>query len=48
MRATTLEINWHKKQAIHALDATQFEEKQNALRIATGGVDYMVRLWVIR
>lgn len=47
MRASTLEIVWHKKEAIHAFDTTLFKENQNALRVASGGVDCMVRIWLI-
>lgn len=48
MRAQTLEIVWHKKEAIHALDILPFTEKNGHMRAATGGVDHMVRVWIIR
>ena len=48
MKANLLQISWHKKEAIHAFDTTVFEENPNALRVASGGVDCMVRVWLVR
>ena len=47
MKVNTLEVVWHKTQAIHAFD-TQKTEQRNVIRVASGGVDCNVRLWFIR
>ena len=47
MRVNTLEVVWHKKEAIHAFDTCETDQK-NVIRAASGGVDCMVRVWLIR
>lgn len=47
MKVNTLEVVWHKTQAIHAFD-TQLTDQRNTIRVASGGVDCNVRLWFIR
>ena len=43
----TLEVVWHKKEAIHAFDTSKTEQR-NTIRVASGGVDCAVRIWLIR
>ena len=47
MRVNTLEVVWHKKEAIHAFDTSKTEQR-NTIRVASGGVDCAVRIWLIR
>lgn len=47
MKVNTLEVVWHKKEAIHAFDTVGTDD-DNSVRVASGGVDCAVRIWVVR
>ena len=47
MKVNTLEVVWHKKEAIHAFDTVGTDD-ENSVRVASGGVDCAVRIWVVR
>ena len=47
MKVNTLEVVWHKKEAIHAFDTVGTDD-ENTVRVASGGVDCAVRIWLVR
>lgn len=47
MKVNTLEVVWHKKEAIHAFDTVGTDD-DNTVRVASGGVDCAVRIWLVR